>query len=33
MSVKYMVDKIAAFFDGCTNEAIPARPLTSRHFL
>jgi hypothetical protein len=31
MSVKYMVDKIAAFVD--VTEDIKARPLTWRHFL
>ena len=35
MSVKYTVDKIAAFVDGCTNEAIPpdVRELVAKHLL
>src|SRR6202048_4584190 len=35
MSVKYTVDKIAAFVDGCTNEAVPpdVRELVAKHLL
>ena len=35
MSVKYTVDKIAAFVAGCTNEAVPpaVRELVAKHLL
>jgi 2-methylcitrate dehydratase len=35
MSVNYTVDKIAAFVDGCTNEAVPpdVRELVAKHLL
>jgi 2-methylcitrate dehydratase len=35
MSVKYTVDKIAAFVDGCTSEAVPpeVRELAAKHLL
>jgi 2-methylcitrate dehydratase len=35
VSVKYTVDKIAAFVDGCTNEAVPpdVRELVAKHLL
>src|SRR5258707_14099133 len=35
MSVTYTVDKIAAFVDGCTNEAVPpdVRELVAKHLL